>query len=328
MFGVHTASAITLVPTRFELSGDPGTIVHEEMVLTNETEFPETYYSSFTNFEAQGESGSASFVNPTEGLGTWMSTLSSTTLAPGQSQIVPFSITIPSNAEPGGNFAAIFWSTTPTDISEGGSVSVGAKTGILVLLSVNGEVKQAGGILDFMTKDAKHFFTSLPVAFTYRFRNDGGDRVKPDGDVNIKNIFGFVSARVPANQVEGNVLPSQTRKFEVLWQSKNANLHQTPKDDSESMSFWQHVRNEWHHFAFGYYGATVSLEYGTGLTTVSPTIHFWIFPWHLLIVIIVVVVISIIVFRKLIRRYNRWIINQVEARIKAEQKTVARNKVL
>jgi hypothetical protein len=318
------AYAVSLTPVRFELEGNPGTVVSEEMVLTNETDSPETYYSSFANFEAQGESGSPSFVNPVEGLGTWMTTTSSVTLLPGQSQIVPFSVSVPSDAEPGGNFGAIFWSTTPSEVGENGAVTIGAKTGVLVLLSINGEVKEAGGILDFATKDSKKFHTSLPVNFTYRFRNDGGDRIKPNGDVLIRNLFGFLSARVPANQVEGNVLPNQTRKFEALWQSKNANLHSNIKED-EQVSFWKHVTNEWHHFAFGYYGATLSLEYGSALTAVSPTVHFWVFPWHLLLVVVVTLVVAIIVFRKLLRRYNRWIISQVETRIKAEQAVVTKN---
>ena len=62
----------------------------------------------------------------------------------------------------------------------------------LSLVSKYGEIDEKGGILEFGTVNNQTFFTALPVSFTYRFQNSGSDRVKPDGFVNIKNIFGGV----------------------------------------------------------------------------------------------------------------------------------------
>src|SRR3989344_6139289 len=129
------AKALTLSPTRFELKGDPGETISEEISLINERETAETFYSSFSNFEAQGESGSPAFADPKSGLGTWITTKeNSISIEPGQQKIVPFEIKIPKDAEPGGHFAVIFWGTSPPGGTSG--VSVGSKTGILVLLSV------------------------------------------------------------------------------------------------------------------------------------------------------------------------------------------------
>src|SRR5260221_271894 len=88
--GVSTAAfAITLTPIRLEISGDPGQIVVQQMTLINELQTTETYYSSYENFEAQGETGAPTFVSATDDLGTWMEVPKSVTLAPGESKAIP-----------------------------------------------------------------------------------------------------------------------------------------------------------------------------------------------------------------------------------------------
>src|SRR3989344_1526710 len=126
-----SAGALTITPVRFEVSGNPGDTLRGEILLINENETAETYYSSFSNFEAQGESGSPALVEPKDGLGTWIGTEpDSVCLPPRQQKIVPSTIAVPKDAEPGGHFAVIFWGPSPQG---GGGVSVGAKTGVLVL---------------------------------------------------------------------------------------------------------------------------------------------------------------------------------------------------
>ncbi len=316
LYGVK-AEALTLSPVRFELTADPGATVSGEMVLTNERETTETYYSSFSNFEAQGESGSPNFITPTEGLGTWMSTQASLTLQSGESQIVPFQIKVPSDAEPGGNFAAIFWSTSPSDIGEGGAVVIGARTGILVLLSVNGEVEVSGGVTGYTTKDEKSYYESLPIEFVYRFRNDGGDRIKPEGDITIKNLFGFTKAVIPANTVEGNVLPTQIRRFETAWVGNGKNASTEPELID---GFFNKAKNEWRNFALGRFTATLDLTYGETEQKTQSKIAFWVFPWHFLIVFLVLLILALYTISKLMRAYNRWIIARVEERMIAEGK--------
>src|ERR1035437_8595172 len=143
-----SAQALTLTPTRFEIRGNPGDVLTESMTLINENTDTETFYSSYSNFEAQGETGTPTFVAPKDDLGTWITTNTFLTVAPRQQIIVPFKVTIPKNAEPGGHFAVIFWGTTQPGQT---GVSIGSKTGILVLLSVNGNVKQDAGLLGFNT---------------------------------------------------------------------------------------------------------------------------------------------------------------------------------
>lgn len=313
-FGVSKqAHALTLTPVRIELSGDAGTVVTSEITLINDRDTEETFYSSYANFEAQGETGSPNFVDPTEGLGTWIRTDDVVVLSPGTSKIIPVSITIPTNAEPGGYFAAVFFGTNNPNLGDAGSVSIGAKTGVLVLLRVNGDVDENGGILEFDTKNGTRFFTSLPVSFYYRFQNTGGDRVKPEGDITIKHFIGFTKARVPANLVEGNVLPNQIRRFEATWQSRSGDS--VPQ---ENMNFFDNVKSQWSNFAFGYYKANIALSYGESNLITDASVGIWVFPWHLLLTLIVLIMLVNFIWKKATKHHRESLKNEMREEIMKE----------
>lgn len=305
-----SAYALTISPVRFEISGDPGQILEHEITLINEGSQTETYYTSYSNFEAQGESGSPSFVEPKEGLGTWMDIQGSVTLKPGEQKIIPFKVAIPKESQPGGNFAVIFFGSTPA----GQGVSIGSKTGVLILLSVNGDVKEQAGLVDFGLHNNKHFYKQLPVGFQYRFSNQGGDRVKPVGSVVIRSILGWTVKKVDANPSEGNVLPRTTRKFLPEW-SKKMTVDQRDEEltRDEKYSFIKEVKSEWQNFAVGIYRAKVVASFGaTAQTVKSNAVYFVVFPWELILVFIVIGIPVYLLLRTMIRRYNRSIIRKAQ----------------
>jgi len=315
LFGFSgVAHALTLTPIRLEISGDPGQLVIQEMTLINELSTPQTYYSSYANFEAQGETGTPTFVEAKDDLGTWMEVPASIILAPGESKTVPIKINIPKNADAGGHFAAIFWGTAPT-VQTPGAVAIGAKTGMLVLLRVNGAVNEKGGILEFGTVNKQTFYTSLPVSLYYRFQNSGNDRIKPAGNVVFKDTIGLTAAKIDGNPVEGNILPDSVRKFETVWQGKNGPTSPTEKDQG---NFFDKVGYEWNNFAFGRYKAELNLTYGTENQVASAAFSFWVFPWHLTIFVIVLLALVLFIGRKLLKHYNHWVIAQAEKMLKME----------
>lgn len=318
---VPTAThALTITPIRYEIAGDPGETLTHKMGLVNETKNTQTFYATFANFEAQGDSGSPTFIDPKDDLGTWMTTeQASITLAPGAQKEIAFTIKIPKDAEPGGHFAAIFWGTSPGGAS--GQVSIGTKTGLLVLLSVNGDVKESAGLVDFGLHNNKHFYKELPVGFQYRFSNQGGDRVKPTGSVVIRSIFGWVAKKVNANQFDGNVLPGTTRKFSPEW-SKRDSVEARDQENTrnESYSFTKEVKDQWHNFAFGIFRAKVVASFGsTNQTVKSHAVYFFVFPWELLLIIFAIGLPLFFILRGLLRRYNRSIIRKAQARFGSGQ---------
>lgn len=280
LFGsVAIASALTVSPARIELSGDPGSPVTGKMLVTNEQDRDQTFYTSVENFEAQGETGTPNFTPSKEGLASWVSVESQITIKKGERVEIPFTINVPKDADAGGHFAAIFLSTSPTT-AKAGEVAVGAKVGSLILLRVSGDIKEGAQVLSFGLKDGGSFVSSLPVDFTYRFSNSGNDRANPKGNIVIRNTIGMESASIDANPTTGNVLPNSVRRFDTKWGEEVL-----PAD----ASFLDKVSYEARNFAFGIYFANLDLSFGsTGKVESSTT--FFVLPWHLLIVVILVLV--------------------------------------
>lgn len=321
LFGVPSQTyALTITPIRYEIAGDPGQTLTEKMGLVNETKTTQTYYASFSNFEAQGDTGSPTFVDAKEGLGTWITTSqASVTLPAGAQKEIEFKIKIPADATPGGYFAAVFWGTSPGGAP--GQVSIGTKTGMLILLSVNGDVTEQAGLVDFQLHNNDHFYKQLPVGFQYRFSNQGGDRVKPTGNVVIRSILGWTVKKVNANPNDGNVLPGTTRKFLPEW-SKKDTVDQRDEQEArnEKYSFRGSVKSEWQNFAVGIYRAKIIAEFGsTNQTVKSRAVYFVVFPWELLLVIFVIGVPLFFILRMMLRRYNRSVIRKAQNAIVQSQ---------
>lgn len=312
-------SALTVSPSKIELKGDPGQVVNGEFELLNEQKNDITFYSSYENFEASGEDGAPNFVVGNYDLATWIKSDSSVTLKAGEYKKIPFTISIPKNADAGGHFAAVFWGTNPPAANGETSVSIGAKTGILVLLTVSGEVKEGGNLLGFSTKDNQRVFNSLPVDFYYRFQNGGGDRLKPVGTVKIKNMFWMTAAEFDANKNSGNVLPNSTRRFLTTWDGVSKKDKEAVDDVSqngvllENSGFFDTVTYQWEHFALGLYTAKLSLTYGNDAKVAGDSFVFFVLPWQLMIVMALVIIVAFFVLRFAIRKYNKWVINNALA---------------
>ena len=315
------AHALTISPVKMEISGDPGQTLQDKLVLFNEEKDTKTLYSSVENFESRGESGAPFFLPERIGLATWIKTQEQVTLKPKEEKTIPFSVIIPKNAEPGGHFAAILWGMTPPDATKGGQVAIGGRLGVLILLRVSGEVKEGGGLLDFGGKDKQKFFSSLPITLAYRFNNTGGNRVVPQGEIKIKNLFGFTSANIPANKNEGSVLPGSARKFEVVWAPLEIPSGGTATQGDLSLSgqgeagFWPAVKTQWREFHFGWYTANLNLTWGAANQTANATYSFFVIPWQLLLIIFVILAIVGFLGIWVIKKYNRWIISKHETRI-------------
>lgn len=308
-----TASALTVSPAKIEITGDAGTTIFGEIDLYNEQEESKIFFSSFENFEPAGESGAPHFIGATDGLASWLSTTDQVALDRAQRVKIPFSITIPAETEPGGYFAAIFFGSSPPGTGASGEVSIGGKIGILVLLRVSGEVEESGGILDFGIGQNKKLLSSVPVNFSYRINNTGGDRIVPLGDIVIKNTFRLRSASLAANVKEGSVLPSSARKFEVVWDQKPDPLVKENESKGHGTSFFEKASTQWKEFHFGWYTANLDLVWGTTNQRAQVKYHFFILPWQLFIIITLILTVGISLLRVGLKKYNRFIIAQAQA---------------
>lgn len=304
------AFALTVSPARVEITGDPGATLQGEIELFNEQEGSRTFFTTFENFEPSGDTGAPHFIGAKDGLAKWIQTENKIILESGKRSVVPYSITIPKNAEPGGHFAAIFFGSQEPGATGGGQVSVGGKIGVLVLLRVSGEVEEGGGLLEFITKEKQRFFTTLPVSLMYRVNNTGGDRVVPLGEIKIKNTLRLTSATLLANKNEGSVLPSSARKFEVIWGEEPQAISGTQQETKTG--FFEMAGKQWSEFHFGWYTAKLNLAWGATNQTATASYSFFVIPWQLLLIILIIVVIIGFLGKIGLKKYNRRIIAQAQ----------------
>ena len=297
-YGVSSALALTASPVKIEVQGDPGQTLRGEIELLNEQDDQKILFSSFENFEPAGDTGSPRFIGAKDGLATWLQTEPSVTIDPGKKARIPYSITIPANAEPGGYFAAIFFGAQDPKTQQGGEVSIGGKLGVLLLLRVSGDIVENAGLSLFQIEKGARLVSSLPISFTYTFSNSGGDRVVPLGDIKIKNTFGLLTTSIPANINEGSVLPNSSRKFHSTWGEVSTS--------TTTMSFFQTAKKQFENFHFGVYSANISVVYGSTNQVASDTFYFLLIPWQLLSLCIILCILIYIGLRK----YNAWIISK------------------
>lgn len=287
-FGAPTykAKAVTVSPIRIELATDPGTSKAGSFKVTNDETKQVTYQIIVAKFETKDETGEPAFVPGKDGIPSWIETASSVTIESHGSKVIPFNISVPENAEPGGYFAGIFVSKTAPNVSGEADIGLESNVGTLIFLRVNGAFIEGETILEFNTKDKKKFFTSLPVEFYYRFQNSGEDRVKPLGDIIIKNIFGITSKILNANRTAGSVLPKSIRKFFAVWQTSGGNTIEQSSSEvqnqPEGQSYFQTLKWQWQHFALGRYVAHTTVTVNNDASrSYSKSTSFWVVPWQL-----------------------------------------------
>lgn len=278
---------MTLTPPLYQLTLSPGTEWSSTLHLKNENDYPLSLFATIKNFRASGESGTVLFDGESNGtpnaheLASWITIPKGTFTAPTRSSaVIPFTISVPADAEPGGHYAAILVGSQPGDLSGGAGMSVGSLLSALFLVRITGDVIEDGEIVDFFSE--RFVVESQEALLHIRFENRGNVHLVPVGDVVITNMFGRERGRIIINDENsfGNVLPGTTRKFSFQW------------------------KGERNFFDIGRYTALATLAYGEdGRKTVFRSTHIWVIPWMPLALICSFLIFFVWFVRRVLRRY-------------------------
>lgn len=298
-----SAKAITLIPPSIEFTVKPGETIKTKVKLVNETSGALEEFSSTANFRAKDESGTPEFIEETnpEDLASWIKIERGPfTLEPGGRVEIPVEINVPANADPGGHFAGILFSTEkPVATGESG-VAISTKIGTLVLVRVEGEVRESAAIASFTTGSGKTGFHRLPIDFSVRIQNSGNVHVRPNGSITIRNMLGGTTTILPVNTTQGAVLPASVRKFEAVWEKSSL---------TGKSNFFKEFAYEWQNFALGPYTASLTMTYGLDNSrTLTSTVRFFVFPWRVLLMTVILLVLIIWLIVMSVKRYNKMII--------------------
>jgi hypothetical protein len=204
-------------PSNFDLAESPGKTITDTITLDNLQSQPIKVKVVLRNFVAQGEEGSVSLTtdDTTYSLAKWIKVDPMTVeIKPHESSIFNFSITVPENAEPGGHFGSIVFTTIPPEIKGTGAV-LSTEVASLVLLKIPGDTKEQAVLESFTTN--KSFYEFGPVLFDVKVKNEGGVHIVPAGSIIVKGWLGqkfFVPLEMR------NVLPDATRKIPATLKNK------------------------------------------------------------------------------------------------------------
>lgn len=295
---INPVKAVTVSPVVVDHEVAPGMKASGKMMVTNDGQSMQTFYISSQSFVATGEEGEQQFLDKeeTNSLPSWFKfNQTSYEVEAGKTVEIPYTINVPQDAEPGGHYAAVFFTTSPTNDSNEPSVSIAAKTGILFLVKVSGNTKESATIESYSVNQS--YFSHLPAFMSLRIRNDGNVHLRPVGTLTVKNMWGGVVARVPANPKKSAVLPGSVRRMDTWWAKTT---------DVAKGGFMAGLSNEWRNFALGRYTATVDVQYGSQSTSLeSKSVTFWVFPWRLGLITLAILLVLFVAMKI----YNKSVVS-------------------
>lgn len=278
--------AVTVGPSKLEYSVDPGQVIKGEIYLKNEESDTKTLYPSVEGFTEQN--GDKQFIKEKSLIGTWLSTQSGVLLKSGQDTKVPFSITVPKDAPPGGQFAVIWWSTTPPASGAASTkeqVSIQTRAGILVYLNVSGAITESATITAFGPQNGSSISGSTEVPFVATVSNEGNVYIHPEGTFTITSLIGSKVADMPLNPKGLQILPHSFRSYIDIG-----------------------LKGSW--FMFGPYKAEAHMLYGKDNKQVVASKWIWVFPIRLIVITLSIIVGLFIILSVFFKMYNAWLLKK------------------
>lgn len=257
-------------PSKLDFTQSPGGIITDTIILDNLQSQAIKVRVDLRNFVAQGEEGSVNLTteDTTYSLAKWIKVTPSTVDIPAHSNNeFTFTVTVPKNAEPGGHFGSIVFTTVPP-ATKGTGAALSLEVASLISLEIPGDAKEKA-VVDSFTTDKK-FYEFGPVTFTSRVSNQGGRHIVVNGSIVAKGWLGqkFI---VPLNPPE-SILPGATKRI---------------------------VSTLDHKFLFGPFTAKLIATYGSKNEQLNGAIEFTTFPIRYGVVILVVLLLLFLARRRI-----------------------------
>lgn len=287
----NSAAGITVTPVKDEFTVNPGGTSVRTVRVINPISQTMTLYPRVMDFTTDNEKGQPVFYTPkdrtsTYALSQWV-TFSKPFIrvAPNEEEKFEVTITAPANAEPGGHYGAILFSTEEPKLDEDVSqIGVVGLVGTLLLATVPGDITEKLLLEDF---DAPVFLISPPANFSARINNVGNIHSKPVGEIKIRNWSGNVVQTLKVNEGNSNVLPESKRRFDNTWEFD-----------------WKTI---------GKFNATLALTYGLPEQQLAASRTFIVIPLWLIIAIVALLLIisTLIVTRRRKRAKLKEYVNTI-----------------
>lgn len=261
-----SSQTLEISPPSQEVKVDPGNTVKIKAKVRNRTNATVSITARIEDFTASGDGGQVALIEKGPyAISSWTVLDQPTfSLKTGETKEVTATATVPAGLA-GGRYGSFVFSVGGA--AGEGTAAVSQEVASLFLLRISGPVSEVLTADEFKVPSFVEFG---PVPLSLKFSNKGNVHVRPNGLINVRNMFGKTTADVVFKGE--NVFPGASRSQEVL-------LDKT--------------------WLFGPYTAQAVLTYGSKNESLTITSTFFAFPLRLAVVIGVIIGVLYMMRRRL-----------------------------
>ncbi|MEU2154239.1 DUF916 domain-containing protein [Streptomyces sp. NPDC019396] len=220
-----TASGLGKRPY-FYLTAEPGTTVTDKVTVSNKTSGPLSfllYAADAYNTERDGGFAVRTLKEPQRGVGAWAKPGREKVTVPAHGSVtVPYTLTVPENAEPGDHPGALVALDERIARGSGGSVAVGIQraVGARVYLRVNGPTMPALTVEDIAYEPDRPLVPGTGESnalISYTLHNRGNVTLNPKVALRAEGLFGRTLLARDLTRIPSELLPRQRIRLTERW---------------------------------------------------------------------------------------------------------------
>lgn len=246
-FSSIQVSAVGMDPSKFNYSVKPGDVIEDTVYVVNSEKEPYFMALEINNVYTDNQTNQQVFTEDDvpRGLRKWITLkeepISSKAVDPDEKIGFDYTIKVPADAEPG-TYSTLFLGSTAYKAGEepdAGGVGVASRSGIYVILTVEGNYEENLSIESFEINQTQ--LSKGNVDFNVKIENTGTVQIVPVGEITIydeknnqlKGIYAItenfedlevVKERkdiIPFNENLKSILPDDSYIFNVRWENRN-----------------------------------------------------------------------------------------------------------
>ncbi len=282
-------------PSQISIEAKPGDVIKKEIQIDNRTGEKREFRIEIEDFEGSTDNPKETVLlqgNKTGKYGAkeWLSLQKyDFSIKHGERQYLDVTIKIPENADVGDHYASVLVSMIPKENIENKerpNVRITSRAGILFFIKINGAIIREGKLKSFDVDDV--FYWKIPSEKNKKgefkksincrtvFENTGTVRLRPNGQIEIRNMLGKISGNIQIN--EYNVLRDSLRQMEYAW------------------------NESW--FRIGKYTANLKLNRGYDNLSDTMKVSFWIIPIKQILISLIALIIFIVIIKIIRKKVN------------------------
>ncbi|MCM1946677.1 MULTISPECIES: WxL protein peptidoglycan domain-containing protein [Streptomyces] len=225
-WAVYPAAARLGERPYYFLTADPGATLRDRVTVANKTAAPLTfrlYGADAYNTERDGGFAIRTLKEEQTGAGAWIRPERTTVTVPARSSVtVPFTLTVPADADPGDHPGALVALDERISPAGGGSVAMGVQRAVAarVYLKVNGPAVPALAVEDVTVEQDRPAVPGTresTALVTYTLHNRGNVTLDPKVVLTAEGLFGRTLLDRDLDRVPSELLPRQRIRLTERW---------------------------------------------------------------------------------------------------------------